>query len=130
VQQVHHSGALGQRDRVVMPDARAQEWLVVLEERSSQAAVAGLRETAEVLYVVPPRLVVVVASDAAALRAVPGVRDVLDSVPESLLRSLEPGEAIAARAFMQRKAEHGPRSGEGLPWDAPNHEPPDYPPHR
>jgi hypothetical protein len=113
-----------------MPDAAAQEWLLVLEEHSSQAAVAGLRELAEVLYVIPPRLVVVRASHAAALRAVPGVRDVLDTVPESLQRSLEPDEAIAARAFMQRKVDRGPRPGDGLSWDAPDHEPPDYPPHR
>jgi hypothetical protein len=113
-----------------MPHAGAQEWLVVLDERASQAAVAGLRQIAEVLYVVPPRLVVVSASDEAALQAVPGVLDVLDSVPESLLRSLEPDEAIAARAFMQRKADRGPRPGEGLPWDAPGRQPPDYPPHR
>jgi hypothetical protein len=124
---------LGIRDnanRAMMSEARTPEWLIVLDEQSPQTAVAGLREVGEVLHVVPPRLVVVTAPDAEALQAVPGVVAVLDSVPESLLRSLGPDEAIAARAFQRRKADREPRPGEGLAWDAPGYEPPDYPPHR
>lgn len=130
VQPAHHVRRPTYLKRVLMAHTEAQEWLVLLDQHASQAAVAGLREIAEVLYVIPPRLVVVSASDDAALQAVPGVLHVLDSVPESLLRSLQPDEAIAARAFMQRKADRGPRPGEGLPWDAPGRKPPDYPPHR
>jgi hypothetical protein len=113
-----------------MSEARVPEWLIVLDEQSSQTAVAGLREVGEVLHVVPPRLVVVTAPDAAALRALPGVVAVFDSVPESLLDSLGPEETIAAQAFQRRKANREPRPGEGLTWDAPGYEAPDYPPHR
>lgn len=108
----------------------SREWLVLVDAEASPAVVAGLRTVADVRSVVPPRLVVAAAADPAAMEAVPGVREVLATVPESLLRTLSSEEALAARAFARRQATRGtpgPRPGEGLSWDAPGFEPPDYP---
>jgi len=80
----------------------------------------------------PPRCVIVAARppDVDALRRVPGVRVVVDVLPQSELASLPEELRLAAAAWNERlrsRAGQARVKGRGESWDAPGFLPPDPP---
>lgn len=104
------------------------EALVVLD----QAAAAGgqleeLRQHAVVLQWLPPRIALVRAQANIPLpEAVQGTRWYLGAVPAEVAADFTPTERLFVDAWLSRR-EAKTRPGEGLPWDAPGREAPDWP---
>jgi hypothetical protein len=110
-----------------MPDP-PRELLLVLERRVADQALAQVRAVANVTQVLEPRLALVRADPEIAARVarVEGVLGVYeDAVPE-----IPPDLTSSERTFVsawEARRQPKTRTGEGLPWDAPGHLPPDPP---
>lgn len=110
-----------------MPDPR-REFLVVLEPRLADLALAHLRATGNVTQVLAPRLALVRADPDAMARAaqIEGVLNVSDDTLPELPQDLTPSERLFVSAWEARR-QPKTRPGEGLSWDAPGFLPPDPP---
>ncbi|MDF0676140.1 MAG: hypothetical protein P0120_17670 [Nitrospira sp.] len=113
-----------------MPDPR-REFLVVLEPRLADRALAHLRAIGHVTQVLAPRLALVqVAPDTMARAAqIEGVLSVIDGTLAELPQDFTPSERLFVSAWEARR-QAKTRPGEGLSWDAPNFLPPDPPVNR
>jgi len=98
------------------------------EEISQAVERAGGR----VLHAWPPYAVIVEAEGvvAAELRSLPGVvAAYATEVPGSVVEAAPETFKLAATAWNNHLSRVSTKSSEGLSWDAPNHLPPDAPPH-
>lgn len=113
-----------------MPDA-PREFLVILEPRLADKALAQLRAVANVTQVLAPRLALVRADPETMARAaqIGGGLDVYDDTLPELPPDLTPSERLFVSAWEARR-QPKTRPGEGLSWDAPGFLPPDSPVHR
>lgn len=105
-----------------------QRDVLILIDRGTDAdrVLESLRRVTRVTQVLPPRLALVLADGPVN---VPGAAAYADDVPDAVLDELSPAERAFVAAWRSRRAGKR-RPGEGLPWDAPGHLPPDLPPHR
>lgn len=108
-----------------------RELLVLIDSSRSPETLAGLRAVAEVRQTLLPRLALVVAPGGAD--GVAGVAGVLGvyaegAPPDDVMAAMNDTERLFVGAWVERSKEKD-RPGEGLPWDDPDHLPPD-PPHR
>lgn len=107
------------------------ELLVVLEADPPPGLRDRLRSRFRVTQEGSARLLVVAGvADAAAVRALPGVRAVFDeTVSADAVPDLDPGESLFLEAWTRQPSMRTKtRPGEGLSWDAPGRRPPDPPP--
>jgi len=104
------------------------EALVVLDDGAAAGGrLAELRQHAVVLQWLPPRIAIVrVEAKVPSLEAVPGTRWFLAGVPAEVSADFTPAERLFAEAWLSRR-QAKTRPGEGLPWDAPGREAPDWP---
>jgi hypothetical protein len=112
-------------------DPRQQELLVVLERDRAATTLDELRARERVVHVASLRVVVIVtdAEPDDAVRGLAGVEGAFrETIPPSVMSSLDEGETLFTNAWLSRQQEvPKPRRGEGLSWDAPGYEPPDPP---
>jgi hypothetical protein len=105
--------------------------LIVLPGASASEHVGRLQSTYRVLTLLPPRILVLEADEAAltALRADANVAGVYDrTVPPDVLAGLGPEERLFVEGWIQQQAgKDKPRRGDGLSWDAPGFQPPGPP---
>jgi hypothetical protein len=122
-----HFGNGGETSR--MPDA-PREFLVILEPRLADGALAQLRAVTNVTQVIG-RLVLVQADPEAVARAVRigGVLHVHEEALPEPPPDLTPSERMFVSAWKARQ-QPKTRPGEGLSWDAPGFLPPDPPAYR
>jgi hypothetical protein len=103
--------------------------LVVVEESQADTVLPRVNQLVQVTQRLPPRLAIVQGEKGQleAVSKLPGVVSVSEgSVPDSVLKGLNPTERIFADAWvLSRKPKVRP--GEGLPWDAEGFQPPDKP---
>jgi hypothetical protein len=107
-----------------------RELLVLIDSGRSREALAALRAVADVPQTLPPRLALVVAPGGADdLAAIVGVVGVYadGAPPEDVMAALNDTEQLFVRAWVERSKDKD-RPGDGLPWDDPDHLPPDPPP--
>lgn len=99
------------------------KWLVILDNPAGRPA---LEAAGKVLQSSGDRVAVIDASDADAIRALPGVRSVTEGAPDAAtLADLDEGSRLFAEAWReQRKMATKQRPGEGLDWDTPGFEAP------
>ncbi|MBL7498508.1 hypothetical protein I6A84_44255 [Frankia sp. CNm7] len=96
-------------------------------------AIEALRQLVPVSHDCPPRLALVALPAAAAeqIAAQPYVVGVYAAAPpEAVTARLRPDEQLFVDAWLLRlddQRQRPERHGEGLPWDAEGHEPPDAP---
>lgn len=104
------------------------EALVVLEEGDVAGGwLEGLRRHAVVLQWLPPRVAIVLVKAGVPFpQDVPGSRWYPGDIPADVAAGLTPTERLFVDAWLSRR-EAKFRPGEGLPWDAPGHEAPDWP---
>lgn len=104
------------------------EALVVLDvEAAAGGRLAELRQHAVVLQWLPPRIAIVrVPATHPLPEAVPGTCWFTGGVPAEVAADFTPAERLFAEAWLSRR-EAKTRPGEGLPWDAPGREAPDWP---
>ncbi|MGC5020794.1 hypothetical protein [Micromonospora sp. DT47] len=101
------------------------ETLILIDHGAdAERVLEALRRVAQVTQVLPPRLALA-AGDTSV--NVPGTTAYADDVPDTVLDELSPAERMFVSAWRTRRAGKR-RPGEGLPWDAPGHLPPDLPP--
>jgi hypothetical protein len=110
-----------------MPDPR-REFLVVLEPRLADRALAHLRAIGNITQVLAPRLALVQAAPDTITRAaqIEGVLSVIDGTLPELPQDFTPSERLFVSAWEARQ-QPKTRLGEGLSWDAPGFLPPDPP---
>ena len=115
-------------------DADRLEALIVAADDAGWAALTrSLRERGLApTHSFPPRCIIGVLcrADLDSLRGVPGVRVIVDRVPESRIVTLPEPLRLAAAAWNERlrsRAEGGRARGRGESWDAPGFLPPDPP---
>lgn len=104
------------------------EALVVLDEGSVGGEwLEELRRNAVVLQWLPPRIaIVLVPADVPVPQDQPGTRWYLGDIPAEEAADFTPAERLFVEAWLSRR-ETKNRPGEGLPWDAPGREAPDWP---
>lgn len=105
-------------------DDRRDLLVVIDRDADADRVLASLRRVAQVVQVLPPRLALI-AGDGPV--TVPGATAYTEDVPDNVLAELSPVERAFVAAWRSRRAGKR-RPGEGLPWDAPGHLPPDRPP--
>jgi hypothetical protein len=115
-------------------DGDRLEALIVAADDAGWAALArSLQERCLApAHSFPPRCIIgaLRRADLDSLRGVPGVRVIVDQVPESELLTLPEPLRLAAAAWNERlrsRAEGGRARGRGESWDAPGFLPPDPP---
>lgn len=109
--------------------SESQELLVVLAPGAGQTSRDAVAVIAPVLHSASDQVFAVRgdAAQVARVRQVPGVSLVLvGHESENVLRNLSPTEELFAKAWLMAR-QPKQRKGEGLPWDAPGHLPPDPP---
>ncbi len=104
------------------------EVLVVLSEGDAGGSrLDEVRRHAEVLQWLPPRIAIVrVAADRPLPGAMPGAGWFAAEIPEAVAADLTPTERLFVDAWLSRR-EAKVRPADGLAWDAPGMEPPDWP---
>ena len=105
------------------------EALVVLEPGVAEAdeVLAQVGRHAVVLFRLPPRIVVVrLPSHNLPMPAVAGTRWYLGNVPEDVAAALTPAQRLFVDAWVSSRRGKT-RPGEGLSWDTPGREAPDWP---
>lgn len=104
------------------------EALVVLDEADAAGGrLEELRQHAVVLQWLPPRIAIVrVEANRPLPRAIPGTRWYLGAIPAEVAAEFTPTERLFVNAWLSRR-EAKTRPGEGLSWDAPGREAPDWP---
>ncbi len=103
------------------------EALVVLDEANAASGrLEQLRQHAVVLQSLPPRIAIVRVPANRPLPEAPGTRWYLGAVPAEAAADFTPTERLFVDAWLSR-SEPKTRPGEGLPWDAPGREAPDWP---
>ncbi|MCU1518725.1 MAG: Uncharacterized protein JWQ75_3446 [Pseudarthrobacter sp.] len=102
------------------------EAVVVLDAGAPPGAMLQqVRQHAVVLQWLPPRVAIVrLRAGLPPAEAVPGSSWYVDAVPATV--DITPTERLFIDAWLSRR-EPKTRTGEGLPWDAPGMEPPDWP---
>ena len=104
------------------------EALVVLEADDAAASrLEQVRQHAVVLQWLPPRIAIVkVPAHRALPDAVPGTSWYTGQIPADEAAGFTPTERLFVDAWLSRR-QAKTRPGDGLPWDAPGREPPDWP---
>lgn len=111
-------GPVGAQDKCV-------EVLVVVQDPAEyRAAIDAWRRTATVVQELPPW--VALAEPRHEVPDVPGTRWYTGIVPPDVLLRLSPAARLFIAAWRDRQVAKE-RPGQGLPWDAPGHLPPDRP---
>lgn len=123
-----HLRGLGNEGGVALIANPLREFLVLLETRLADEALAQLRAVANVTQVLPPRLAIVQADRETTARAarIEGVLGVYDDAVPEVPPDLTPSERVFVSAWEARR-QPKTRPGEGLSWDAPGFLPPDPP---
>lgn len=106
--------------------------LVVLTAAGADAHAAVLQQHHRVIARVPPRLMVLDVDDRAVaeLGRDPAVAGLFErGASPAMLEGLRPEEQLFVDGWLLGSTQESkPRSGDGLPWDAPGFQPPDLPP--
>jgi hypothetical protein len=108
-----------------MTDRRAEQLVLVADPARYEEVVAALRATIPVVQQLPPRLATVGPLPAGRPPPrVSGVRWYDEAPPDD--EDLSAPERLFVAAWLARRRPKD-RPGDGLPWDAPGHLPPDAP---
>ncbi|MGK5530645.1 hypothetical protein [Streptomyces sp. URMC 129] len=105
-------------------DGEYREALVLVGDHDFEIVIEELHALATVTQVLPPRLALVLLP--AAPPDIPGTAWYVEDVPTDVYRDLTPEERLFVDGWRARRHPK-PRPDDHLPWDAPDHEPPDGP---
>ena len=100
--------------------------LLIIDGLHNETVMLRVAELATVTQRLPPRLAIVEGEPdrLASIHGIPGIISMFEgSVPEAMLRQLNPTERLFAEAWAESRRPKS-RIGEGLPWDAEGFEPP------
>ena len=102
--------------------------LVILDDLQTADLLVQIGQVVQITQQLPTRLFLVEGDQQqlAVVRNLPGVVGVFtQNVPESILQQLTATERLFAEAWIAGSHPKTFRSGDGLPWDAPDFQPPD-----